>query len=170
MEPGLTWRLGFISFREARPRADPLEQATKRAGAQGEAARQAGAPRRAQARQGDPRAAPRGPGRSRYRRNRPGPAAPSRGRRAAGALGAAGGAGYTLHGADALDALGARSVLKAASVARNSGSAETGAPVACCIQRSGVTRPNDAARSNSAPERGPRSFSSSWNAMRCPIG
>ena len=43
------------------------------------------------------------------------------------------------------------SAASAASVARSSGSAETGEPVACTIQRSGVTRPNDATRSNSAP-------------------
>ena len=48
--------------------------------------------------------------------------------------------------------------------------ADTGAPVACCIHRSGVTRPKEAARSNSAPKRDPRSFSSSWKAMKCPIG
>ena len=60
----------------------------------------------------------------------------------------------------------------ARSVARNSGSADTACPVACFIQRSGSTVPYVATRSNSDPRLAfdELSFSSIWNAIRCPSG
>src|SRR4030081_1878765 len=92
MEPGLTWRLGFISFRR---RGLVQTRSNKRQKELARKEKQRAKQERRDERKRDketraPRPAPGGQGSPRHRRNRPGPAAPPRGRRAAALASSAG--------------------------------------------------------------------------------